>query len=286
MKTVSAPLQTLLNSGTFIMADALKITIKTLSPPTPLYYSNFDQDFYLDGSLYKTSDLVIHRSSVSWKNDLSVDSMELNISPKDYTPFLIELKWGIFDGAKVELYRVFFNPGAYSATPSPVGSILIFVGNIGDVEADRTSARITVNSLLDLLNASVPREIYQSSCVNVFGGSICRATSKYFNGTVQSIIGTQNNWFSSTIYSETGWLNGGYLVWNTGKNVGRTMSINNAYGWTVYLLEPMRDSMTIGDTFTAYTSCDKTSYFCGGLYNNMSNFKGFPDIPPVGTFGT
>ena len=285
MKTISAPLRTLLDSGVFLMADALAITRASLVALPVLYYTTYDQDFTYGGHVYKSSELIIHRSNVSWKNDLSVDSMEFDITPKNYTGFLADLKFGVFNNAQVELDRMFFAPGPYSSTPTPVGSILIFLGNIGDVEADRSQATITVNSFLERLNVPVPREVYQSSCVNPFGGYICRASSKTFNGTVLAVNGAQNNNLSINLYDALSLFVGGYVLWLTGANAGLSQTINYSLAGTMVLLEPMRYPIAPGDTFTVYTSCDHTVNYCANLYGNLANYKGFKNIPTVGTFG-
>lgn len=45
------------------------------------------------------------------------------------------------------------------------------------------------------------------------------------------------------------------------------------------LWEPIRAPLAIGDGIRLYAGCDKRSETCRLKFNNLKNFRGFPDLP-------
>jgi hypothetical protein len=68
----------------------------------------------------------------------------------------------VFDGGMISIYRVEMpTPGDCNT----LGACLLFQGNIGDVEAGRSSIEISVNSRVELVNAQVPSNTVESTNV-------------------------------------------------------------------------------------------------------------------------
>jgi len=78
-----------------------------------------------------------------------------------------------------------------------------------------------------------------------------------------------------------GALNGGLITWLTGNNSGMSMEIKTYTQTTedILLWLEMPFAIQVGDTFTYAPGCDKTRETCYFKYNNILNFRGFPDIP-------
>ena len=80
----------------------------------------------------------------------------------------------------------------------------------------------------------------------------------------------------------------GVLTWLTGANAGFTVDLRDSYGVAtvngqtsrpyIYTLELMPSPVQVGDTFEVTIGCPKTRYACQE-FNNMDNFRGFPDMP-------
>ncbi len=49
----------------------------------------------------------------------------------------------------------------------------------------------------------------------------------------------------------------------------------------ITLVLPMGSSVQVGDTFTIVAGCDKSRETCASKFNNILNFRGFPDVPGV-----
>jgi uncharacterized phage protein (TIGR02218 family) len=78
-------------------------------------------------------------------------------------------------------------------------------------------------------------------------------------------------------------LQGGLVKWLTGANTGKSMEIK-LYAQatrtiTLWLAVPF--PIVVGDTFWYSVGCDKTRETCALKFNNILNFRGFPDIPGV-----
>ncbi len=107
MKTVTAEHQALLDTGVFLQADLYTIT---LINGTVLRYTSFDRDLTWGGYTWRSVGANITRTSLSWKSDLSVDAMDLDIIVPGMTevlgvPFFAAVKNGVFDGATVRMDR-------------------------------------------------------------------------------------------------------------------------------------------------------------------------------------
>jgi uncharacterized phage protein (TIGR02218 family) len=281
MKVFSDPLNTLLDSGRFVMADLFAFG---LISGINLRYTNFDRDIISGGYPYSSSGLLIKRSALHWKNDLSVDTLDLEISPQGSalisgTPFLTAVRQGIFDGAAFILGRAFFS-APVGITDAPVEAPALFYGRVGDFEADRTKADMVINSHLELLNIPCPREIYESGCPNLlYGPIICRATPVTSGTATVSVVNAENS-FDSDINDTNRIYTGGYLEWTYGANLGLKGKIKSSIAYTMIFAGIWPSAVTVGDTFIATAGCDKTSQTCQAIFsNNVANFRGFPYIP-------
>ena len=99
-------------------------------------------------------------------------------------PFLQVLRDGSFDGCEIERGRVFFSDRIGGTA---IGDVTLFKGRLGTVDQiGPTSAKLTVNSDLVLLNIDMPRNLYQSTCLHTLYDSGCTLVKNAFgtNGTV------------------------------------------------------------------------------------------------------
>lgn len=278
MKTVAAELLTLLETGHFAMADMYQFTLVNA---LVLRYTSFDYDITLDGNDYSSSGLLIKRSNLSWKNDLSVDSLNMEIYPQasglvSGMPFLTAVRLGLFDGASVQLKRAFFSIPV-SFPPVPAGSILMFLGRVGDIELARDKADFLINSHLELLNALCPRELYEANCSNELYGTICRATPITANGTV-AVVNAVNS-INTDLNDQYEIYTGGIIEWTSGANDGLKGTISYSKDSLMKFVIPFPSTIQVGDTFEATAGCIKTRAMCEFIFGNIANFKGFPFIP-------
>ena len=200
-------------------------------------------------------------------------------------------KIGVFDGAYCELDRVFISPPG-----TVIGTVVWFYGRVGDMDIGRTTIKMKVKSLLDLLTNPMPRRLYQSACTWLFGKPGCdydRVAGKnalgvstgYGQVTITCQAGSNQNYLNTTfVPGIVGSYDQGTMIGLAGANAGLTRTIGTIAGGQIQYLIPWIYPVVPGvDTFNLLPGCDHTEATCLGTFNNLSRFGGFPFIPPPET---
>ncbi len=208
--------------------------------------------------------------------------------------FADAVRLGIFDGATIELDRLFAPPLAAGSVvlDTSLGALVWFYGRVAEAEIGRSRIALKVKSLMDLLAIQqMPRRLYQASCGHVFGDAMCgydRVAGKNATGiatgngqgTVTAAAGTTQGRITCTgtvaaVYNE------GTVTGATGANTGYRRTIANlGNGAQIGLFKPFLYPIAIGDNFTVLPGCDHTTGTCQNAFNNLARFGGFPYIPP------
>lgn len=277
MRAASAGLISLLNSGTqFLMADLYTLT---LSGGFVVRYTSADTDLTYGGSLF--SRFIIERSRTKVSVGVEVDTLSMTISaaPTDLlngAPWLAAVRNGALDGAALKLEKIFMPTWGDTSR----GAISLFQGRVSDVELGRSAAAIVVKSELELLDTQLPRNFYQSSCLNTLFDNGCGRVKQAhaISGAVSSATTVQIN---SALAHGAGYFSLGTIRFTSGVNNGITRSVRAFASGAFTLALPLVTAPAPGDSFTAYPGCDKTKATCEGskFGNNVVNFRGFPFIP-------
>jgi uncharacterized phage protein (TIGR02218 family) len=81
----------------------------------------------------------------------------------------------------------------------------------------------------------------------------------------------------------TGWFDFGAVVWETGNNAGVAMEVRtftqNTASQDVRLFLDLPKNIVVGDRARIYPGCDLLRSTCINKFDNILNFRGFPDIP-------
>ncbi len=117
--------------------------------------------------------------------------------------------------------RVFFSDRIGGTA---IGSVLLFKGRLGTVDQiGRTSAKLTVNSDLVLLDIDMPRNVYQPTCLHTLYDSGCTLVKNAFgtNGTVGSgSTASVINWSGASANFQQG-----SITFTSGVNAGVTANV-------------------------------------------------------------
>ncbi len=284
VKSASSALVSYLNDvrgqrdAPLLMADCF--TFSLLSGLV-LTYTNADVPIALNGTTYLANSILVDGLHYKCSVGLDVDQQKITLSarPTDRiggAPFLQALRNGVFDGCEIKRERAFLS--AWDA--APLGSVILFKGRLGTIDnVGRTTAEITVNSDLVLLDINLPRNLYAPACQHVLYDSGCGLVKNAFgaNGTVGAgSTGLIINWSgASAAYQQ------GSITFTSGINSGKTATVKSAVAATsLTLAYPLLNASAPGDTFTVYQGCDHTTATCKAKFNNLANFRGFPFIPP------
>jgi uncharacterized phage protein (TIGR02218 family) len=264
------------------IADCYTFTLRT---GLILTYTNVDVPVTLNGYVYAANSILVDGLRFKCQAGLEVDQQQITISALSSAtiggvPFLEALRNGVFDGCEIQRDRAFLNSWAPADAANPVGSVTLFKGRIGTIDhVGRTTAEITVNSDLVLLDLQMPRNVYSPACQHVLYDSGC--------GLVKSAFGTAGVAGAGSSASVIDWSGAtlnfvqGTIIFSSGANNGLTANVKSAIVATSLILSyPLPNSPASGDAFTAYWGCDHTQATCTSRFNNLANFRGFPYVPP------
>jgi uncharacterized phage protein (TIGR02218 family) len=256
----------------------------TLRAGLILTYTNADLPVTLNGYVYAANSILVNGLKFKCTVGLEVDQQRITISALSGetiggVPFLQALRNGVFDGCEIQRERAFLNSWSPADAAAPIGSVILFKGRIGTIDnVGRTTAEITINSDLVLLDLQMPRNVYSPACQHVLYDSGC--------GLVKSAYGTPGTVGAGSTVSVVNWpgastnFNQGTLLFSSGANSGVSVNIKSAVASTSLALSyPLLNAPATGDSFTAYWGCDHTQGTCNGKFNNLANFRGFPYVP-------
>ena len=274
-----------------------------LNGGAPLLFTTADVDVvvpYDTGAVTYSSkgayfDQLENKAYGHWKIGLDVDTWQVVVAPAPEAaigsqPFLTALRAGALDGATVAIDRAIFDNrdggmAQGAATITPLGVVNIFTGRVAEVDLGRSNAVISINSHLELLGVSMPRNLYQASCRWTLFGAGCTLAADEFavTGTIAAAAPAGANPIRVTLAAPGG--SGSYamgrLVMTGGANAGFARSIRS---WTagspasLQLMAPFPFPLTVGDGFAAYPGCDKQENTCIA-FGNLPHFGGMPFIP-------
>lgn len=278
MKTASSALISLLNSGTqFIIADLYDFV---LVDGTTLRYTSADKDLTVSGNVYSSAGVKLDRGKTRIVVGVQVDTLDISAyaNPTDTigaTPFIQSLGNGALDGAQVTLWRIVMPTFGDTST----GPLWLFSGQVAEIAFGRMSARIRVKSDLQLLNAHMPRNVYQAGCLHTLYDSGCTLNRATFaiTGTVSSA--TLTSITPTASLGANGYFDLGIIKFTSGANNGVSMTVKQYTSGVFTLMRPLNSVSANGDTFTAYPGCDKLQATCTAKFNNLNNFRGFPYVP-------
>jgi uncharacterized phage protein (TIGR02218 family) len=260
-----------------LVADCFTFTLRS---GLILAYTNADVSISLNGFVYAANSILVDGLKFKCDIGLSVDQQQITIAAKTTDtiggiPFLQAVGNGILDGAGIQRERAFLS----SWTGTPIGSVVLFKGRVGAVDnVGRTTAQITVNSDLVLLDIDMPRNLYSPNCQHVLYDSGCALVKNAHGASGAVAAGSTNSiivWAGALgAYAQ------GSITFSSGPNTGVTANVKSATRSALTLSYPLPHAPSAGDVFTIYQGCDHTAATCQSKFNNLANFRGFPYVPP------
>jgi uncharacterized phage protein (TIGR02218 family) len=289
MKPASTALQNLLANRQFFAADLYTFT---LIGGTALRYCSGDRDITAGGHLFTAQgpriDRKDNKAKCHWKIGVEVDTLLFDVMPQamdmvNGLPFLAACVQGAFDGAELQLERAFM--ATYGDTS--VGTVIMFVGRVAEIDLGRAVATFTINSHLELLNLQLPRNLWQPGCVNSLGDASCGVSLPSFAAGGITAAGSSASVIAASLAQATSYFDQGKVTFTSGTNAGLTRSVKSSVAGSpgrIALLAPFPNAPAAGDAFTIYPGCDKTLGANGcAKFANTARFKGYPFIPTSDT---
>lgn len=236
-------------------------------------FNDIDTDIEYGGLVFSAGK-GITPSAIASNDNASVDN--LNVDGMIVAQGLTEedVRAGLFDGAKIELWRVNFNDLS-------AGHEVLRVGFLGELVLKDGFFNAELRGLTQRLQTAVGR-IYQPACGADLGDSRCGVNllALEVNSAVTSVTGASA--FIDATRTEGGnYFSNGSIEFLTGENAGFKSEVMAYDGTTkeFFLYNRPLKPFSPGDTYKAHPGCDKSITTCFSKYNNRLNFRGFPKIP-------
>jgi len=185
-----------------------------------------------------------------------------------------DLARGLWDGARVDLYRVDWN--------DPSLRVHLFAGHIGEVRRGVTAFEAEVRGLQAALNVPVGR-VFSRYCDADLGDARCGKDIENAmfrgEGIVTEVLGSAAFRADGLEAHTEGWFARGRLVWSAGGE--SEVAAHRVEGGDAVLevLEPPGPVLAVGAAFSVYAGCDKRFETCSAKFANALNFRGFPHMP-------
>ncbi len=247
----------------------------TLKNGTILTFTDHDVDLLFDALTYKAT-TGFSSSGVPSNVDMKVNSIDVQSFIDDVYIKEEDLLAGIYDNARVEVFRVNW------ANPSD-GAIVLQVGRIGDIDIQGQVFVAEVRGRLQFLKKNAGK-VYSPNCRADLGDSDCGINLGTYEHTGSVVGVTDNRTFTTSALGEAdNYFARGIIEWTSGGNNGLRMEVKSNVSTTLTLILNALFAVQVSDTFKIYPGCNKSSTTCKNTYSNLVNFRGEPFIPSMTT---
>lgn len=296
MKTIPIALQNHLNQDATTLCLLTRVELKS---GEVIGFTDLDEAIVYDdgdGPVTYSAENGFTPSRLQTSADLSVDNAELTGLVTDSGFTEAQIRAGLFDYAKVRVYRV-----NYMSMSD--GHEIIATGTAGETTFSENGWRTEFRSLTQQLKQPIS-SLYSLTCRARFGsmpigtddGSFeekypCGKAFTWVDGTVTSVGANVRLNFTDTSATEADeFYNNGVTEWLTGDNAGVQMEVdtyahNSNVDATFNLILPLPYPIQVGDTYRRRKDCSKEwdDAENGCLFHwgaeRSDHFRGEPHIP-------
>lgn len=271
--TLSEDMLAHLSSGVTTLCRAWALTRRD---GTVLGFTDHDGDLAFDGIAFR-AETGLTAMALQQGTGLSVDNTEAMGALSDAAISEADIEAGRYDGAQVRCWLVNWADVAQRA--------LQFRGTIGELRRAGGAFEAELLGLTDQLNRALGR-VYQKPCTAVLGDGSCGKDLSQpgyrAQAPVVSVDGTVLR-FDSVPGFDDGWFQRGVLEVLSGAATGlRGMikqDVQGAQGREITLWSRLGGALAAGDQVRLTAGCDKRMETCRFKFDNLVNFRGFPDLP-------
>jgi uncharacterized phage protein (TIGR02218 family) len=236
-------------------------------------YTSYKENLTIGGNNYRA--IPINRSS--FKRDLMGQSISINVQlpvSSEFSEYIVALP---VIPITFTIRKFFFDDLTQSE--------LVFSGEVESLSVNGQVINAGCVSSTKELDRKLPRFICQSYCNNILGDSICGIDLESPAANIRSNINVDSidNIDQSIIYSAVlvNWPEGslvlGRVVYGAEERL-ITKSVPDGVNSYIKLHSPIIE-ISVGDTIAMYRPCDKSFNQCLGVFNNIQNFTGMPNVP-------
>lgn len=241
-------------------------------------FTDHDLDLTFDGLVFR-ADTGMSAAALQQGTGLAVDNSEAIGALTAASLTDADIAAGRFDGAAVTAWMV--NWADVTARK------VLFRGSLGEITRSGGAFAAELRGLTETLNRPVGR-VFQHPCSAVLGDSDCGvdldAPGMRAEATVSEVTETGGLVVSGASGFEAGWFQRGRFNVLEGDAAGLWAVIKRDVLFEdgarqVDLWEPMRVALAAGNRVQLVVGCDKRFGTCREKFDNLLNYRGFPDIP-------
>ena len=240
-------------------------------------FTDHDRDLDFEGTTFEAA-AGFTASEIAETTGLGVDNLEVEGALSSGRLTEAELAAGLFDEAKVEIWRVNWS--------NPEQRLMIKVGTLGEVRRAGQAFSAEIRGLSHELQRPTGR-LFQYTCDADLGDHRCRvdisAPSFMAEGRAGKVVGTSELEIEGIDHFAAGWLTRGLMEVRSGSATGYRVEIraHEVIGGAVRLAlwQPVPSGLAVGDVIRASAGCDKLPVTCAAKFGNIKNFRGFPHMP-------
>jgi uncharacterized phage protein (TIGR02218 family) len=265
-KNISAALAQHLASEVTTLATCWQITRRD---GEALGFTDHVRDLVVDGVTYRAASGYT-RTAIRGTADLAVDNLDVESVFSDDGITEQDLRAGKYDFAEIRMFLANYQDLAQ-------GILKLRRGWLGEVTIRDGMYVAELRGMTQKLQMTVG-EVYAPDCSADLGDARCGIDLAALeeSGTVGTV--TSATGFETTLAQPTGWYDGGELTWTGGANAGQIVAARSwdAATGMLSLFLPALSPMQAGDVFTIRPGCDKSFATCQAKFDNVVNFRGFP----------
>lgn len=240
-------------------------------------FTDHDRTLAFEGIDFK-ADSGLTAKALQQTSGLAVDNTEALGALTDVAITEADIAAGRFDGAEVQAWLV--NWADLSQR------LLQFRGTIGELQRSGGAFQAELRGLTEALNQPQGR-VYQKPCTAVLGDTQCRfahdVPGYVMELAVEIVEGARVFRFADIGGFDARWFEAGRFVVLSGAAKGLVGVVKNdrqtADHREIELWEALRAGIATGDLVRIEAGCDKRAKTCRLKFQNLLNFRGFPDIP-------
>ena len=161
----------------------------------------------------------------------------------------------------------------------PVGAVNLFTGEVAECDPSGTEIRLQIKSSLARLNIKMPRQTYQSSCLNSVYDTACGLSKAVFTSSSAVNSGSTSSVINCGLVASGSYYEQGTITFTSGVNVGQSFTVKKYTTGVITLMRSALIAPAVGDTFTASAGCDRTKTICTSRFNNLPRLRSMPYIP-------
>jgi uncharacterized phage protein (TIGR02218 family) len=269
MKTQSVALAAHRASGTTTLAF---LWLVTRLDGMVFAFTSASRDILYEGILYLAAP-GFTPSAIASSADLAVTNLEIVGPVSVATISDDDVIAGLWDHATIEVSEVNY-------MDLSMGRMIISTGTLGQISAGQLAFTAEQRGPEQPLQQPVGR-VYSPTCDAVLGDARCgiNLPALQIAGTVTAVA-SNRAFTASALLQVSDYFGAGVVTWVTGLNAGLRMEVQTFAAGVFGLALNMPYAIAIGDTFTVVPGCRKRrTEDCLGKFNNVINFRGFPDLP-------